>query len=45
MILGPDLKAVTGSSTHVDEKATQVKELINKLKSFPYDVYDEKNAN
>lgn len=21
MILGPDLKAVTGSSTHVDEKA------------------------
>lgn len=40
-ILGQDLKAVTGNSTEVDNKAQFVRDNIAKLESFSYDVYND----
>jgi len=40
-LLGPDLKAITGSSEQIDKVNDRVNEYINKLKEFPLDVFKE----
>jgi dynein heavy chain len=40
-LLGPDLKAITGSSDKIDKVSDRVSEYINKLKEFPLDVFKE----
>jgi dynein heavy chain, axonemal len=42
-LLGPDLKAITGSSDQIDQVSDRVTEYINKLKDFPLDVFKEEN--
>jgi hypothetical protein len=42
-ILGPDLKAVTGSAEQIDQETEKVKDQIRKLESFPRDVFSEKH--
>jgi dynein heavy chain len=39
-LLGPDLKAVTGSSEQIDIVTDKVKECASKLESFPNEVFD-----
>ena len=39
-LLGPDLKAVTGSSEQIDIVTDKVKECASKLESFPNDVFN-----
>jgi dynein heavy chain len=41
-ILGPDLKAVTGSSEQIDLETEKVKDQVRKLEAFPRDVFSEK---
>jgi dynein heavy chain len=41
-ILGPDLKAVTGSSEQIDLETEKVRDQVKKLESFPRDVFSEK---
>lgn len=38
-LLGPDLKAITGSSDQIDKVSDRVAEYINKLKEFGQDVF------
>lgn len=40
-LLGPDLKAITGSSEQIDRVNDEVTAAINKLKEFPLDVFKE----
>ena len=40
-LLGPDLKAVTGSSEQIDIVTDKVKEQVSKLEGFPTDVFNE----
>ena len=42
-LLGPDLKAVTGSSEDIDEVTDRVKESVGKLESFHYDVFNSEH--
>jgi dynein heavy chain len=42
-LLGPDLKAITGSSEKIDTVSDKVAEYINKLKDFPIDVFKEEH--
>jgi dynein heavy chain len=39
--LGPDLKAVTGSSERIDREIDNVKEVAAKLENFPFDIFDQ----
>lgn len=39
-LLGPDLKAVTGSSEQIDIVTDKVKESVGKLEGFPNDVFN-----
>lgn len=41
-ILGPDLKAVTGSSEQIDLETEKVKDQVRKLEAFPRDVFSDK---
>ena len=38
-LLGPDLKAVTGSSDQIDLVTDRVREYVGKLENFHYDVF------
>jgi dynein heavy chain len=40
-ILGPDLKAVTGSSEQIDMVTDKVRDQIAKLEDFPHDVFNQ----
>jgi len=42
-LLGPDLKAITGSSDQIDQVSDRVTEYIHKLKDFPMDIFKEEN--
>ena len=42
-ILGPDLKAVTGSSEQINGETWKVKEQVSKLEGFNRDIFSEKN--
>ena len=41
-LLGPDLKAVTGSSEQIDIVTDKVKDSVGKLEAFPSDVFDSR---
>lgn len=43
-ILGPDLKAVTGSSDQIDMETEKVNDQVRKLESFSRDVFSEKHS-
>jgi dynein heavy chain len=42
-ILGPDLKAVTGSAEQIDQETEKVRDQIRKLESFPMDIFSQKH--
>jgi len=44
-ILGPDLKAVTGSSDAIDGVTEKVKDQVKKLEACVTDVFNPENAN
>jgi hypothetical protein len=39
-LLGPDLKAVTGSSEQIDIVTDKVKECVGKLEDFPHNIFN-----
>ena len=39
-LLGPDLKAVTGSSEQIDIVTDKVKDCVGKIEGFPHDVFN-----
>jgi dynein heavy chain len=43
-ILGPDLKAVTGSSDIIDMETEKVNDQVRKLETFSRDVFSEKHS-
>lgn len=44
-LLGPDLKAVTGSSEQIDIVTEKVKECAYKLGDFPNDIFNQEYEN